>query len=216
MNAYFSFSGRMRRTKFILFVILLVVLQIILYPLLVAGTIGGIAATGDTASVLGPSLSLYLVLSTLFLIMWFALAVKRLHDCGFSGWLSLISLLPAILTPAVFATPIDPERGLEAIHYLPSVIGLGFFLVLALAPPSGDSNRYGPDPRDPSARWDSGHERRPAGGGESLSAGGAEWGDDAIERALKERQARLAREAAQASAPHAKPRASAKPAFGRR
>ena len=214
MEAYFSFSGRMRRTKFILLTVLLCILQVVFYLILFAGALSGFAAKADPLSVLGPSVDIYLLFSLLFTVMWFALMVKRLHDCGWSGWVSLAAFLPLFLIPFIFAVPVDPVRGLQAIHYLPSVASLGFFLVLVFAPPSPGPNRFGPDPRDPNARWEEAPRKSSSwneGGG---SDGGADWGDDAIQRALKERKAADARQAAQAAAPVRQ--GAAKPAFGRR
>jgi len=212
MEAYFSFSGRMRRTKFILLFILLVIIQVVFYVILFAGAAFSLAANPNSLSVLGPSFGFYLLFSILVLVMWFALMIKRLHDCGWSGWYSLIAFLPVVLTPFVFAVPFDPAEGLQPIHYLPSMVGLGFFLVLAFAPPSPGPNRFGPDPRDPNARW--GDAPQKSSSWDESGGGGADWGDDAIERALKERQAAQARQVAQAAAPVRQ--GAAKPAFGRR
>ena len=214
MEAYFSFSGRMRRTKFILLTVLLAIIQVVFYMILFAGAAFSLAANPNSLSALGPSFGFYLLFSILVLVMWFALMIKRLHDFGWSGWYSLVSLLPMVLTPFVFAVQFDPAEGLESIHYLPSMIGLGFFLVLAFAPPSPGSNRFGPDPRDPSARWDDAPRKSSSWDEGGDGGGGVDWGDDAIERALKEREAAQARQAAQAAAPVRQ--GAAKPAFGRR
>jgi uncharacterized membrane protein YhaH (DUF805 family) len=51
----------------------------------------------------------------------FALAAKRWHDAGASGWFSLLSLVPGV-------------------HLI-------VFLLLCLLPPTQGPNQYGPDPR---------------------------------------------------------------------
>ena len=50
-----------------------------------------------------------------------ALAAKRWHDAGTSGWLALLSLIPGV-------------------HVI-------VFLILCLIPPTHGPNQYGPDPR---------------------------------------------------------------------
>lgn len=87
-NLLFSFSGRIPRSAFWISVC-------ILFPL---GTLLGFApftseATGVPKGIIWTVYALWCVLS-----IWISLAVyaKRWHDCGRSGWMSLILLLPII------------------------------------------------------------------------------------------------------------------------
>ena len=61
-----------------------------------------------------------LILAPLALIyyIWFAVTVKRCHDLGKSGWLSLLTLIP--------------------------LIGLAFLLWMGLSPGDPEANRHGP------------------------------------------------------------------------
>jgi uncharacterized membrane protein YhaH (DUF805 family) len=63
---------------------------------------------------------LILVLSTFVLWSSLALAIKRLHDCGYSGWCVLLSCIP--------------------------IFGWLWFLAISLMRGTAGSNRFGPDP----------------------------------------------------------------------
>jgi uncharacterized membrane protein YhaH (DUF805 family) len=116
-----NFTGRATRSEYWLFaaatnlLLLLVVLVLqALQPNLRTTETAGQMSTG-TLLFLGVVCLIYLAL----ILPSVSLGVRRLHDAGLSGWLSLIVLLP--------------------------VIGPLILIILALLPSTGD-NRWGPAP----------------------------------------------------------------------
>lgn len=93
-----------------------------LYLLIVLVMIVGVLASISTDELTGQTQASPLFLIVAILGIWTANAnvVRRLHDCGHSGWLALLGLVPIVS------------------------IGLGFYLLFT----AGDSgtNRYGPPP----------------------------------------------------------------------
>lgn len=74
---YFDLVGRATRTQFWIFVLINVIVMWILGMILGHGLI-------------------YKVIDLLILIPCIAIAVRRLHDAGFSGWWILIGLIPVV------------------------------------------------------------------------------------------------------------------------
>ena len=74
---YFDFMGRATRTQFWIFVLINMIVMWILGMILGQGFI-------------------YKLISLLVFIPCLAIAVRRLHDAGFSGWWILIGLIPVI------------------------------------------------------------------------------------------------------------------------
>lgn len=90
---YVTFSGRAARPEFwwwVLFVVLLMAVTSIIDGLLVAPLLGFSAFQGEAGQPLGVIVSLAIFLPGL------AIAIRRLHDTGRSGWWILIGLIPII------------------------------------------------------------------------------------------------------------------------
>lgn len=103
----FTFSGRRNRKSYLLFWIAYMVVVIVL-----GGIVG--ASESDVAMVVGGVIILALSISA-----W-AVASQRCRDFGWTGWATLIILIP--------------------------VIGFFFSLALLFIPGDVGQNRYGPDP----------------------------------------------------------------------
>lgn len=80
---YVGFSGRAPRSEFWWFALFVLAGQFVL------GALDGLVFPGDTA-VLNPLFSLAVFLPQI------AVAVRRLHDTGRSGWWLLLALIPVI------------------------------------------------------------------------------------------------------------------------
>lgn len=97
VDRYADFNGRSRRPEYWWFVLFAVLLNAVLQML-----------SGDSAI-----LSLIALLITLsILIPSIAVAIRRLHDTGRSGWwllLSLIPLLGFLVLVYFYIQPTDPE-----------------------------------------------------------------------------------------------------------
>ncbi|MEP5254816.1 MAG: DUF805 domain-containing protein [Winogradskyella arenosi] len=109
---YANFSGRARRQEYWMFVLFNLIITFALA--IVFGTLGALLDI--------PALfSLYVIYALAVVIPSLAVAVRRLHDVGKSGWFYLISLIP--------------------------LIG-GIWLIILFAT-EGDqgANAYGPDPK---------------------------------------------------------------------
>lgn len=89
-NHYADFSGRARRSEYWYFVLAGIVL---LVPFYVIGTIGAAAESGLLSTV---GFGIYAIIALAITIPQFALAVRRLHDTGRSGWWYLIQLIPVL------------------------------------------------------------------------------------------------------------------------
>ena len=105
-NKYAQFSGRARRAEFWYFVLFQFLLSI------------GVIIVD---SLLGASGILSLIWSLALFIPGLAVAVRRLHDIGRSGWFYLIGLIP--------------------------IIGGIWLIVLFCRPGVYGENEYGPDPK---------------------------------------------------------------------
>ncbi|WP_030905824.1 DUF805 domain-containing protein [Streptosporangium amethystogenes] len=81
LKNYVGFSGRARRTEYWMFVLFNIVISLVL---------GGIGAVIEQGNILS---SIY---ALAVLIPGLAVAVRRLHDTGRSGWWLLIGLVPLI------------------------------------------------------------------------------------------------------------------------
>ena len=112
LKQYADFNGRARRMEYWMFVLFNVMFSIIL--LIIDNVIG--LAFEDIGY--GP---LYLIYCLAIVIPSLAVAVRRLHDSGRSGWWILISLIPFIG-------------------------GLWLLVLLLLDSDPGD-NEYGPNPK---------------------------------------------------------------------
>ncbi len=141
----FSFQGRIRRQHFWIGWLIL----------LGAGVVAG------WIPFLGGLIALALIWPNL------AIAVKRLHDMGQSGWLVAIPWVVTIVAvfvgfgtvgisaitnaaalenedPAAIIALITPAIGMVAVICL---VNLGFLLWIGLTPGTNGDNRHGPDPK---------------------------------------------------------------------
>lgn len=111
LKKYFEFSGRARRAEYWYFTLFNVIFSIVL------GVIDAVIAAGNTSDigVLGGLYSLALFIPSL------AVAVRRLHDTGRSGWWMLMIFIP--------------------------LIGVIVLLVFMVMNGEASDNEYGPDPK---------------------------------------------------------------------
>ena len=113
LQQYGDFNGRARRTEYWIYYI-------------INSIIGGLLffldyLLGTTIDSLGLGV-LYLVYALFVFIPGVAVAVRRLHDVGKSGWMLLIALIP--------------------------LIGAIWLLVLFLTDSNPGKNKYGPNPKE--------------------------------------------------------------------
>lgn len=113
MKKYVVFSGRARRKEYWMFVLFNVIFAIVA---MILDNVLGIAIEGVGY---GPLYGLYLLA---MIIPSLAVAVRRLHDVGKSGWMILISLIP--------------------------IIGAIWLLVLMVTDGNPGENQYGPNPKE--------------------------------------------------------------------
>ncbi|MEY3018496.1 MAG: hypothetical protein RL336_1631 [Pseudomonadota bacterium] len=111
LKKYFEFSGRARRAEYWYFTLFNVIFSIVL------GVIDAVIAAGNSSDigVLGGLYSLALFIPSL------AVAVRRLHDTGRSGWWMLMIFIP--------------------------LIGVIVLLVFMVMNGEASDNEYGPDPK---------------------------------------------------------------------
>lgn len=107
LKKYAVFSGRSQRAEYWYFVLFHFIIIIVL------GIIS--AVVGDSSGILGILYFLAVLIPAL------AVAVRRLHDVGKSGWMLLITLIP--------------------------LIGTIWFFVLMVTDSNPGENKYGPNPK---------------------------------------------------------------------
>ena len=113
LKQYADFSGRARRKEYWMFVLFNMIFAIVATIL---DNVLGIAMEGIGY---GPLYGLY---ALAMLIPGLAVAVRRLHDVGKSGWMILIALIP--------------------------LIGSIWFLVLMVTDSNAGENQYGQNPKE--------------------------------------------------------------------
>ena len=112
---YMVFTGRSRRTEYWTFTLINLAIAIIL------SVLGAIL--GSIAGILGSIVSIISMLFSLVMLLpGIAVAIRRLHDTGRSGWWLLIALIPFV-----------------------GALILIYFLVLDSQP---GSNQYGANPKE--------------------------------------------------------------------
>jgi uncharacterized membrane protein YhaH (DUF805 family) len=140
---FFSAKGRVGRKDFWIASLLLVVLEA---PLRLFGVVGALLALGLTI----PHICLF---------------AKRLHDLGRSGWLAAAPFGLATLTGALSGvsevreaagSPM-PAFALAMLGVGCAVVGVAFFLRIALARNGQADNRFGPAPEPLFDRKKPGH-----------------------------------------------------------
>ena len=119
LQQYGDFNGRARRTEYWIYNIINSIIGGLLFFLdYLLGTTIDFLDLGE-----GNSLGiLYLVYALFVFIPGLAVAVRRLHDVGKSGWMLLIALIP--------------------------LIGAIWLLVLYLTDSNPGENKYGPNPKE--------------------------------------------------------------------
>ncbi|HOO24863.1 MAG TPA: DUF805 domain-containing protein [Paludibacteraceae bacterium] len=113
LKQYADFSGRARRKEYWMFVLFNMIFAIVA---MILDNVLGIAMEGIGY---GPLYGLY---ALAMLIPGLAVAVRRLHDVGKSGWMILIALIP--------------------------LIGLIWLLVLMVTDSNAGENQYGQNPKE--------------------------------------------------------------------
>lgn len=113
LKQYADFSGRARRKEYWMFVLFNMIFTIVA---MILDNVLGIAMEGIGY---GPLYGLY---SLAMLIPGLAVAVRRLHDVGKSGWMILIALIP--------------------------LIGAIWLLVLMVTDSNPGENQYGQNPKE--------------------------------------------------------------------
>jgi len=112
LNQYADFSGRARRKEYWMFTLVNAMIAII------AMVIDNVLGMADETIGCGPLYGLY---TLAMFIPALAVAVRRLHDIGKSGWMLLISFLP--------------------------FIGAIWLIVLLVKDSNSGENKYGPSPK---------------------------------------------------------------------
>lgn len=87
LNKYAVFSGRARRKEYWFFVLFNILISIML------NIVDGLTGTLNPVTGIGVLGGVYMIA---IMIPGIAVAVRRLHDTGRSGWWLLISLIPVI------------------------------------------------------------------------------------------------------------------------
>lgn len=119
---YANFNGRARRSEYwyytLMNIILIIGLQVLIF-------LAAMSQLGVVSMILG---AVYLIYALGTLVPSLAVAVRRLHDVGKSGWFILISLIP--------------------------LIGGIWLLVLMCTDSMPGENEYGPNPKNQSSMND--------------------------------------------------------------
>lgn len=113
---YADFNGRARRKEYWMFILFNVIFAI------VAMILDNVLGIAFEQIGYGP---LYILYAIFALVPGLAVAVRRLHDIGKSGWMFFIAFIP--------------------------IIGSIWLLILLCTDGESGSNQYGPDPKDASA-----------------------------------------------------------------
>ncbi len=106
LDNYFNFEGRARRSEYWYYVLaqFLLIISVLISGALVIG--------GFELEMLSPIFGgLYILLTFGLLLPSLAVAVRRLHDTGKSGWFLLLGLIPffgSIILIVFYATDSDP------------------------------------------------------------------------------------------------------------
>lgn len=105
LNKYADFTGRSRRSEYWFFVLGNVIIYFVIA--FIAGLIGGGIGSEEAAII---PLALIGIFALAIIIPSLAVAVRRLHDTGKSGWWYLIAFIPfgGIVLLVFFCTDSEP------------------------------------------------------------------------------------------------------------
>jgi uncharacterized membrane protein YhaH (DUF805 family) len=151
LRRYAEFSGRSRRMEYWMWFLFQVLLNL-LFVILVVGSVGMGALTGDARQMMagiGSALLIYalwLLVLLAFFIPNLAVMIRRLHDSDRSGhwvWIFWGPYLLMILMSLVGAGS-PSSQGILALVALVGAVGL---LVLMFFEGTKGANRYGQDPK---------------------------------------------------------------------
>jgi uncharacterized membrane protein YhaH (DUF805 family) len=115
LKQYADFNGRARRKEYWMFVLFNIIFAIVAMLL---DNMLGMSISPEVPY--GP---IYILYGLALFIPGLAVAVRRLHDIGKSGWMILVALIP--------------------------LIGGIWLLILLVKEGDSGSNEYGPDPKNP-------------------------------------------------------------------
>ena len=129
-SRYVDFQGRSRRSEYWWVLLFNLIIEIVVVGLAVA--VGFNASSGDISPIAMVLLGLLGLYGIVCIIPGIALYVRRLHDINQSGWV-LLGLIVACIIPII---------GLVASIAM---------IVIACIPGTAGPNKYGPDPKNPTA-----------------------------------------------------------------
>jgi uncharacterized membrane protein YhaH (DUF805 family) len=176
----FSFHGRINRAKLWLAGLIILCWMILLALLTVAATVSTVGAApltikfdiDDIFGIIDPAsfralssanpaaLILHLVGTPLFLWVYLATSVKRLHDRGRSGWW----MVPFFVIPGLygqFEDRLGDSTFVALVGVAAGCLTLGGIITLYFLKGDTGPNRFGVDPLEPietGPRWDQGSE----------------------------------------------------------
>jgi uncharacterized membrane protein YhaH (DUF805 family) len=87
LKQFADFNGRARRKEYWMFFLFNVIFAV------VANILDGLLGIKFIAGLYGP---IYLVYALVMLVPGLAVAVRRMHDIGKSGWMILVALIPLV------------------------------------------------------------------------------------------------------------------------
>ena len=166
LKRYAEFSGRSRRQEFWLYTLFVILLWILLIAVL--GAVFGVAFTALGAnpspealltSLGGGGLAAFGLLGIIWLallIPGLAVSIRRMHDTDRSGWWAGT---PVILYYSASFLPFVLEPGSTASLIIQGVFSLAWFvtgvifIVFSCLDGTRGPNRFGADPKDPSADY---------------------------------------------------------------
>jgi len=136
---YANFSGRARRSEYWYYALCGAIIGMVLK--------GVDYAIGLEVNIVGTLYSLAVFIPGL------AVAVRRLHDIGKSGWYFLIIMLPIILGSVMLGVSIlDTTPGFTVLRLISILLFLGggiWMIVVLCKEGDAGSNEYGEDPKRP-------------------------------------------------------------------
>ncbi len=150
LKRYAEFTGRSRRKEYWMWTLFYVAVTIICYAIVFGSVfanfgagleIGPDAASNGVLDSFGMTAIIGLVTLGIFglatLVPGLAVNVRRCHDRGWSGWVFASWLVLYFVSGMLFPL-------------LPLLLLIGWAIVMALPGDQG-SNKYGPDPKDPTS-----------------------------------------------------------------